>query len=53
MLPGMFCVVVIRPADTDCGFGTAAYKGALGLRGEAPTSLTWISAEEFEGPERP
>ena len=26
------------------GFGTAAYKGARGLRGKAPTNFTWISA---------
>ncbi len=35
------------------GFGTAAYKGARGLRGEAPTSFTWISREEFGGTHRP
>jgi len=33
-----------------CGFGSAAYKGARGLRGEAPTTFTWISPEEFAGP---
>jgi hypothetical protein len=31
------------------GFGTAAYKSARGLRGEAPTTFTWVSAEEFTG----
>jgi hypothetical protein len=30
-------------------FGVAAYKGARGLRGKAPTRFTWISPEEFEG----
>jgi hypothetical protein len=30
-------------------FATAAYKGARKLRGKAPTSLTWISPEEFAG----
>jgi hypothetical protein len=31
------------------GFGLAAYKGARGLRGKAPTRFTWISPEEFAG----
>ena len=31
------------------GFGAVAYKGARGLRGEAPRNLTWISPEEFAG----
>ena len=31
------------------GFGVAAYKGARGLRGDAPKRLSWISADEFEG----
>jgi hypothetical protein len=44
-LSGMLILIV--------GFGTAAYKGARGLRGEAPTSFTWISPEEFAGRERP
>ena len=30
-------------------FGVAAYKGARGLRGEAPDSFTWISPDEFAG----
>jgi hypothetical protein len=32
------------------GFGTVAYKGARGLRGEAPNDFTWITPEEFAGP---
>jgi hypothetical protein len=31
------------------GFGVAAYKGARGLRGEAPKSFTWITPAEFSG----
>lgn len=31
------------------GFGVAAYKGARGLRGEAPRRFTWISPAEFSG----
>jgi len=31
------------------GFGTAAYKGARSLRGEAPKDFTWISPAEFSG----
>ena len=31
------------------GFGVAAYKGARGLRGEAPKGFTWISPSEFAG----
>jgi len=31
------------------GFGTAAYKGARGLRGESPTTFPWVSPEEFAG----
>jgi len=31
------------------GFGTSAYNGASGLRGEAPKSFTWISPSEFSG----
>jgi hypothetical protein len=31
------------------GFGAAAYKGARGLRGEAPEGFTWISPSEFAG----
>jgi hypothetical protein len=34
------------------GFGIAAYKGARGLRGEAPTNFTWITPEEFAGSDR-
>lgn len=34
-------------------FGLGAYKGARGLRGEAPTRFTWISAEEFAGTNAP
>ena len=30
-------------------FGYAAYQGARRLRGEPPTSFTWISPEEFAG----
>jgi hypothetical protein len=30
-------------------FGYAAYQGARQLRGEPPTSFTWISPEEFAG----
>ena len=30
-------------------FGAAAYKSARSLRGDAPTSFTWISPAEFEG----
>jgi hypothetical protein len=30
-------------------FGAAAWKGARGLRGDAPTKLSWISKEEFSG----
>lgn len=30
-------------------FGAAAYRGARGLRGEAPRSLTWVLPEEFDG----
>jgi hypothetical protein len=30
-------------------FGTLAYRNARSLRGEPPTSLTWISTEEFNG----
>lgn len=44
-ISGMLILVV--------GFGAAAYKGAHKLRGEAPTSFTWISAEEFAGRELP
>jgi hypothetical protein len=33
------------------GFGAAAYKNAGGLRGKAPTGFTWISPEEFAGPD--
>jgi hypothetical protein len=32
-------------------FGTAGYKGARALRGNAPTKFTWISREEFAGRE--
>jgi hypothetical protein len=35
------------------GFGTAAYKNARELRGEAPTNFTWISPEEFAGTHSP
>jgi hypothetical protein len=31
------------------GFGTAAYKGARGLRGEVATKFPWVSPEEFAG----
>jgi hypothetical protein len=31
------------------GFGTLAYRGARGLRGEAPKTFTWITPEEFAG----
>jgi hypothetical protein len=31
------------------GFGAAAYKGAHALRGDAPTTFTWITPEEFTG----
>jgi hypothetical protein len=31
------------------GFGVLAYRGARALRGKPPTSLTWISGEEFNG----
>jgi hypothetical protein len=31
------------------GFGVIAWKGARGLRGDAPTKLSWISKEEFSG----
>jgi len=33
-------------------FATAAYKSARQLRGNAPTSLTWISPDEFAGTDR-
>jgi hypothetical protein len=33
-------------------FATAAYKSARQLRGKAPTSLTWISPDEFAGTDR-
>jgi hypothetical protein len=35
------------------GFGTAAYKGARGLRGKAPTRFTWITPGEFAGSNDP
>jgi hypothetical protein len=38
---GMLVLIVV--------FGAAAYRGARGLRGDAPKKLTWISAKEFEG----
>lgn len=31
------------------GFGIAAYRGAHGLRGNAPRTLAWVSESEFEG----
>jgi hypothetical protein len=31
-------------------FGATAYRHARVLRGDAPTSFTWISSEEFAGP---
>jgi hypothetical protein len=31
-------------------FGAAAYQHARALRGDAPTSLIWISPVEFAGP---
>jgi hypothetical protein len=31
------------------GFGVAAYRGARGLRGDAPRTLAWVSESEFEG----
>ena len=31
-------------------FGAIAYRHARALRGAAPTRLTWISREEFDGP---
>jgi len=34
------------------GFGMVAYKKSRALRGNAPTTMTWLSAEEFEGRER-
>jgi hypothetical protein len=40
-LLGMLILVV--------GFGAAAYKGARGLRGDAPTKFPWVSPEEFAG----
>lgn len=33
-------------------FGAIAYKRARGLRGNAPTRFTWITPEEFRGPEK-
>jgi hypothetical protein len=33
------------------GVAIAAYKGARGLRGTAPKNFTWISEEEFTGPQ--
>lgn len=35
------------------GFGAAAYKGARGLRGNAPTRFTWITPDEFAGSDGP
>lgn len=34
-------------------FGFVAYKSARALRGSAPTHFTWITADEFAGPENP
>jgi hypothetical protein len=31
------------------GFAVLAYKGARALRGSAPTKLTWVTSQEFEG----
>jgi hypothetical protein len=46
-LPWWICGMLILMV----AFGAAAYRGAHKLRGEAPTSFTWISAEEFAGRE--
>jgi hypothetical protein len=49
VLPFWICVMVILIL----GFGSAAYNGASGLRGEAPSNFTWITPEEFTGKHLP